>query len=336
MRRSPDMAILDGLARGRASIASPRRSVNPHARLRAFTKGVGVSARGWLVVLLVLAAVALAGLAFFRAEGTPPVLIAPPSLVVNASGRDVEIAASDAGSGVRELSAVFSHAGGDHEIALELYPGSWLRGGDAGADRSLTLRIDPKALGSAEGSGFLRVTRARLVVARRLRRQPDQARGAGDDRPHGAARVGRQRPDLRRARRLGRGRLFGLRAHRARRRTGRRALLPRRAASGRQRPECAHRDLRGRDRCAARAADPRGRGGRRRKLGRRQLVRGAEGAPVPARQHHASPELPRREGAGARAAGEAPRRGSDRDLPADQLEAARRERGAHPRAGRRR
>lgn len=117
-----------------------------------------MSARGWLVVLFLLAAVVLAGLAFFRAEGTPPVVVAPPTLVVSASGRDVEIAASDAGSGVRELAVVFSHAAGDQEIALELYPGSWLRGGDAGADRTLTARLDPKALGAVEGSGFLRIT----------------------------------------------------------------------------------------------------------------------------------------------------------------------------------
>lgn len=140
------------------SIASRGRSVNPHARLRAFTKGVGVTGRGWLGILFLLAAMALAGLAFFRAEGAPPVLIAPPSLVANASGRDVEIAASDAGSGVREISAVFSHADGDREIALQLYPGSWLRGGDTGADRTLTVRIDPKAIGAAEGGGFLRIT----------------------------------------------------------------------------------------------------------------------------------------------------------------------------------
>jgi murein DD-endopeptidase MepM/ murein hydrolase activator NlpD len=118
---------------------------------------VDVSVRGWLVVLLLLATVVVAGLAFFRAEGTPPVVVAPPALVISAAGRDVEIAASDAGSGVRELAVVFSHAGGDQEIALELYPGNWLRGGDAGADRSLTAHLDPKALSAAEGSGFLRV-----------------------------------------------------------------------------------------------------------------------------------------------------------------------------------
>jgi murein DD-endopeptidase MepM/ murein hydrolase activator NlpD len=117
-----------------------------------------VSARGWLFVLLLLAAVVVAGLAFFRAEGTPPVVVAPPSLVMSAAGREVEIAASDSGSGVRELSVVFSHAGGDQEIALEQYPGSWLRGGDAAADRTLTVRMDPKALSAAEGGGFLRVS----------------------------------------------------------------------------------------------------------------------------------------------------------------------------------
>ncbi len=117
-----------------------------------------MSARGWLGVVLVLLMLGGAGLAFFRAEGTPPALIAPPSLSVGAKGIDVEIAASDSGSGIRELSAVFSHAGGDREVALQSYPGSLLRGGDAGADRSLTLHLDPKQLGSAEGDGFLRIS----------------------------------------------------------------------------------------------------------------------------------------------------------------------------------
>jgi murein DD-endopeptidase MepM/ murein hydrolase activator NlpD len=119
---------------------------------------VDVSVRGWLVVLLLLAAVGLGVVAFFRAEGTPPVVVAPPSLALSAAGRDVEIAATDAGSGVRQISAVFSHAGGDQEIALEQYPGNWLLGGDAGADRSLTAHLDPKALAAAEGGGFLRIS----------------------------------------------------------------------------------------------------------------------------------------------------------------------------------
>jgi biotin carboxyl carrier protein len=111
-----------------------------------------------LGVALLLLLVGGAGLAFFRAEGTAPALIAPPALSIGAAGADVEIAASDSGSGIRELSAVYSSAAGDREVALELYPGSWLRGGAAAEDRSLSLRLDPKQLGSAEGSGFLRVT----------------------------------------------------------------------------------------------------------------------------------------------------------------------------------
>ena len=110
-------------------------------------------------------------------------VIAPPSLAIGAAGLDVEIAASDAGSGIRELSAVFSHAGGDREVALQLYPGSWLRGGETGEDRSLTLHLDPKQLGAAEGSGFLRISARDWSWRGALRRQPDSARGAGDDRP---------------------------------------------------------------------------------------------------------------------------------------------------------
>ena len=125
---------------------------------------------------------------------------------------------------------MFSHAGGDREIALELYPGSWLRGGEC--RRGPQPDAAPRSEGARRGRGrrLPAHQRARLVVARRLRRQPDTARGAGDDRPLAAARIGRERPDLRRTRRLGRGRLLGVRAHRARRRAGRRALLSRRAA----------------------------------------------------------------------------------------------------------
>ena len=75
-----------------------------------------MSARGWFGVLLLLLVLGGAGLAFFRAEGTAPALIAPPSLSVGARGVDVEIAASDSGSGVRELSAVFSSAARAHTL----------------------------------------------------------------------------------------------------------------------------------------------------------------------------------------------------------------------------
>ncbi len=117
-----------------------------------------MSSRGLLGVLILLLVAGGGGLAYFRAEGTAPVVVAPASLGVGAAGLDVEIAASDSGSGIRELSAVFSHAGGDREVALELFPGTWLRGGDAAADRSLTLHLDPKQLGAAEGGGFLRIS----------------------------------------------------------------------------------------------------------------------------------------------------------------------------------
>jgi murein DD-endopeptidase MepM/ murein hydrolase activator NlpD len=111
-----------------------------------------------LAVLLALAAIGISGLGFFRAEGGAPALVAPPSLVVGSTGRDVEITASDPGSGVRELRAVFVHANGEQELAIERFPGSLLTGGDTGAARTLSVKVDPKALGIPEGDAFLRVS----------------------------------------------------------------------------------------------------------------------------------------------------------------------------------
>jgi murein DD-endopeptidase MepM/ murein hydrolase activator NlpD len=111
-----------------------------------------------LAVLLVLAAIGISGLAFFRAEGGAPALAAPPSLTVGSTGRDVEVTATDPGSGVRELRALFVHAGGEQELAIERFPGSLLSGGDSAAARTLSLKVDPKALGVPEGDAFLRVS----------------------------------------------------------------------------------------------------------------------------------------------------------------------------------
>jgi murein DD-endopeptidase MepM/ murein hydrolase activator NlpD len=117
-----------------------------------------VTARGWLGIVLLGLLVGAGALAWVRAEGAAPALVAPPSLVLGAAGRDVEISASDADSGVRELAAVFVHAGGEQELARESFPGSFLRGGDPAAARALSLRLDAKTLGAAEGNAFLRLS----------------------------------------------------------------------------------------------------------------------------------------------------------------------------------
>jgi murein DD-endopeptidase MepM/ murein hydrolase activator NlpD len=119
-----------------------------------------VTARGWLI-LLVLALVFAGGfLAWTRLEGgAPEVEMAEPAaaIVVGAAGRDVELLLRDPGSGVRRVRAVLAHAGGEADLMEQAYPGNLWSGGNAGGEERVAIRIDPKALGLADGEAFLRV-----------------------------------------------------------------------------------------------------------------------------------------------------------------------------------
>ena len=112
--------------------------------------------RLWFVLMLILLGVG--GYVWVRAEGEPPSLRAPESLLLGAQGSTLALEADDARSGLRALDVVLALPGGEETLLHEEYPGDLLRGGTAGTPRGVSVAIDAKRLGSDGAEGFVRVT----------------------------------------------------------------------------------------------------------------------------------------------------------------------------------
>ena len=111
-----------------------------------------------IVLLLALVGGAVA-IGLTRCEGTPPALSVAGPIALGESARTVPVEVTDDGAGVRSLSAVLVHAGGEVTLVDRLFDGSLIPFVGAPADReSAELSIDPKALGLAQGDAKLRVT----------------------------------------------------------------------------------------------------------------------------------------------------------------------------------
>ena len=92
-----------------------------------------VTARGWFGLLLVVLVAATAGLAWFRAEGSPPEIGAPARLAIGAAPRAIQLELGNAGSGLREVRVVLAHARGEEKLLERRYPGNWLTGAASAA-----------------------------------------------------------------------------------------------------------------------------------------------------------------------------------------------------------
>lgn len=114
--------------------------------------------RGRLWFVLFLFALAGGGFLWFRAEGEPPVVRAPESLLLGAGGAQLTIEAEDARSGLRAIDVALALPGGEAPLLHQDYPGAHLRGGAAGVPQSVTVAIDPKQLGADGAEGFVRIT----------------------------------------------------------------------------------------------------------------------------------------------------------------------------------
>ncbi|UCE85512.1 MAG: M23 family metallopeptidase [Deltaproteobacteria bacterium] len=110
-------------------------------------------------VLVLVGAGAGAGFGWLRCEGSAPEVRADAPIQVARSGARVSLELLDAGSGLRSVGVVFTHARGEATLLERSYPGSWLRGGAArDVPERVELAIDPKALDLRDGDGILRVT----------------------------------------------------------------------------------------------------------------------------------------------------------------------------------
>lgn len=118
-----------------------------------------MTGRGWLGFLLLILALGIGGVAWFRAEGEAPLIDAPQALVVGVPGREVTLEFTDEGAGLRSIRAALRHAEGENVLVDERLAGNLASGGGPDtAARHVELKIDPVALGLADGE-------AQLVVA---------------------------------------------------------------------------------------------------------------------------------------------------------------------------
>jgi murein DD-endopeptidase MepM/ murein hydrolase activator NlpD len=117
-----------------------------------------VTRRGRLWFVFCLLALAGGGYVWVRAEGEPPSVSAPETLLLGAAGSRLEIEADDARSGLRAIDVVLALPGGEELLVHEEFPGTLWRGGEAGAPRAVSVAVDAQRLGSDGAEGFLRIT----------------------------------------------------------------------------------------------------------------------------------------------------------------------------------
>jgi murein DD-endopeptidase MepM/ murein hydrolase activator NlpD len=118
-----------------------------------------VSGRAWFLLLVAALLVGVAGFAWTRFEGSPPEIRAPGEVLVGAEGGSVDLEVVDPDSGLRSVTAVLSHPGGELTLAAQELPGTLLGGGQRRDEPlHLELAIDPGKLPRGVEQAFLRVT----------------------------------------------------------------------------------------------------------------------------------------------------------------------------------
>jgi murein DD-endopeptidase MepM/ murein hydrolase activator NlpD len=116
-----------------------------------------VTARGWGILLLLIAIGGAAAAVWLRAEGSAPEVRAPDVFRVGAAPGSLELELFDRGSGLREVKVVLKHARGEAALVEVRYPGSWIAGGSPERPTRVEVPVDPERLGLASGDAFLRV-----------------------------------------------------------------------------------------------------------------------------------------------------------------------------------
>ena len=290
-----------------------------------------MSVRGWLFVLLLLLLGGGGVFAWLRFETSAPAVAGPEAIVFGAQGGTVRFDLSDAGTGLRSVEVVLSHAGGDASLASETYPGGLMSGALQGEQPEvLEVVVPPDALPRGVSDAFLRVTARDWSWRDGLRGNETLADiPLTIDRvpPHVSIATG-----LTYVKRGGSGAvLYRISEETVRDgRRGRRHPLPE-LPGGR----VARRGLRS---ACQRAAKPRGARARRgsgRQRDARALAGRRERAEASRGERHAPPELSRRDGAGVGRCRGHRRIGPAHCLPRHQHRTARRQRDAHPRTPRR-
>jgi hypothetical protein len=115
-----------------------------------------MNASGGDVALLVILLIGAGGFAWNRAEGEPPGLEAPETLVVGKEGARLALRASDWDSGLRSLRVTIGEGEAERVLLDETYPGNLLSGGVRNEQES-EIPLDAAALEDITSPNTLRI-----------------------------------------------------------------------------------------------------------------------------------------------------------------------------------
>lgn len=118
-----------------------------------------MSARFWILVVLLVVIIAAGVLGLPRVEGTPPTIGEIANLELGHAPQTLVVDVSDADSGLRTVEVRLLAAGGTKTLAAYHFPGSLTSGSDARSKR-IEVPLDVSTLGLADGEATL------VVVAR--------------------------------------------------------------------------------------------------------------------------------------------------------------------------
>jgi murein DD-endopeptidase MepM/ murein hydrolase activator NlpD len=108
-------------------------------------------------ILLIAAAIVIAGWLWTRFEGSPPLIETLSGPVVIGSAYTHDIWISDEGSGVERVRVWIDTPEGEKTLLEEVYTGSPFRGADLDLEQKLSVEIRPSELGLSDGLSSLRV-----------------------------------------------------------------------------------------------------------------------------------------------------------------------------------
>ena len=126
-----------------------------------------MNASGWVVALLLILVVGIAGFSWVRAEGELPELLGPEALVVGRGGADLAIETSDWDSGLRSLRVTIApqgeaaaeadgDSGREHVLVDESFHGNLLSGGVRN-EHAVELKLDAEKLADVKSPATLRI-----------------------------------------------------------------------------------------------------------------------------------------------------------------------------------
>jgi murein DD-endopeptidase MepM/ murein hydrolase activator NlpD len=118
-----------------------------------------LTARFWILILLIAAIVAAFVVLAPRLEGEPPVISEIEAITLGSEPRSLVVEVSDEGSGLRSVSVQIVSSGEARTVAESHHPGSFMTGGQEESER-IEIPLDVSKLDLSDGTATL------LVVAR--------------------------------------------------------------------------------------------------------------------------------------------------------------------------